>query len=309
MNTQANLNLLRVFYSLLNTKSTVGAARELNITQPAVSKQLSQLRELFQDPIICRQGNHNELTPKAESLRAQVSEAVGCLNTLFENRNFDPLTKNFHLNIATDSGIIRGGLSDMLSTIHGEAPKLSVTFLPSSDRLEKRFNKGMIDLYIGHLPVKADIPLEEVVIVRQPVRCFMSTHHPLAISTGPDETLTPDDLQKYTFVRDRAGFSSTSCYENYIKELGIVAKEQFSVLEAGSALTTVKGTSSLLIGAYHLTPEYRNDIFLTSRKLPGNVPCTQLGLVWPTYKHYCHKHNWLRERIMELWHQDNYFTE
>lgn len=309
MNTQANLNLLRVLYSLLNTKSTVGAAKELNITQPAVSKQLNQLRELFQDPIICRYGSHNELTPKAESLRVLVSETVGNLNTLFENRHFDPSTSDFHLNIATDSGIIRGVIADILATIHTETPKFSITFLPASDRLVRRLNKGMIDLYIGHLPIKADIKLEEMVVVKQPVRCFMSTHHPLAKTTSPDEILNPEDLQKYTFICDRAGFSNTPDYDKYIKGLGIVAKEQFSVLEAGSAMAAAKNTSTLLIGAYHLSPEYRNDILLTSRKLPGDVPCSKLGLAWPKYKNYCQKHGWVRERITELWNEKSCFTD
>ena len=301
MNTQANLNLLRVFYSLLNTKSTVGTAKALNVTQPAVSKQLNQLRELLQDPIICRYGSNNELTPKAESLRALVSETVGNLNSLFETQSFDPLSSDIHLNIATHSAIIRGGLSNILGSLHLEAPKLSVDFIPISERVEKRFNKGLIDLYIGPLPIKADIPLEMLKVITHPVCCFMPKNHPLALSTKPNDTLSVDDLKQYTFTKDRAGFSNTSECAKYFKQLGITPKEPFSLMEGGSALTTIKGTNTLLIGAYDLSPEFRNDNELTSRSLPGDVPLLQLGMAWLRFKNTCPKHSWVRSRLLDLW--------
>ncbi|MCW7551401.1 LysR family transcriptional regulator [Endozoicomonas gorgoniicola] len=304
MNTQANLNLLRVFYSLLNTKSTVSTAKALNVTQPAVSKQLNQLRELLQDPLIFRYGSSNGLTPKAESLRGLVSETVGNLNTLFEGHSFDLLSSDIHLNIATNSAIIRGWLAGIIGSLHQEAPNLSVNFVPISEHVEKGFNKGLIDLYIGPLPIKADIPLEIMEVITQPVRCFMPKKHPLALSTDPGETLSVDDLKKYAFTNDRAGFSNTDECGKYFKQLGVTPKEAFSLMEGGSALTTIKSTSTLLIGAYELSPEFHRDNELTSRALPGNVPLLKVGLVWPKYKNACSKHSWFRKRFIELWNRN-----
>lgn len=302
MNTQANFNLLRVFYSLLNTKSTVSTAKALHVTQPAVSKQLNQLRELLQDPLICRYGSHNELTPKAESLRALVSEAVGNLNTLFEGQTFDLLSSEIHLNIATNSAIIRGGLSSVLGHLYQEAPNLSINFIPISERVERRLNKGLIDLYVGPLPIKAEIPLEIMEIIKQPVRCFMPAHHPLAQSTSPEDRLSIEDLRQHSFTKDRAGFSNTTDCARYLNTLGIVPKEQFSLMEGGSALTTIKNTNTLLIGSYDLSYEFHNDDELTSRSLPGDVPQQKMGLAWPKYKNTCAKHSWFRKRLVELWH-------
>lgn len=303
MNIQANFNLLRVFNSLLNTKSTVGTAKEMNVTQPAVSKQLNQLRELLQDPLVCRYGSNNELTPKAESLRALVSETVGNLNTLFGGQSFDPGTSDIHLNIATNSGIIRGGLSNILGMLQKEAPNLFVTFLPSTERLEKRLNRGLIDLYVGYLPIKADIPLDSMDVITLPVRCFMPKHHPLALKTSATESLSIDDLKQYSFTKDRAGFSNTIEYANYFKTLGFTPKEQFSVMEGGSALTTIKSTNTLLIGAYNISSDFHGDSDLTDRALPGVVPELKLGVAWPKYKNSCSKHSWFRKRMIDLWNE------
>jgi DNA-binding transcriptional LysR family regulator len=44
-----DLNLLRVFDAIFQTRSVTVAASNLHLTQPAVSKQLNRLRELLDD--------------------------------------------------------------------------------------------------------------------------------------------------------------------------------------------------------------------------------------------------------------------
>ncbi len=67
-----NLNLLRSLKVLLDECHVSQAAYKLNITQSAVSRQLSQLRELFADPLLVRDGNQLIPTPKALQLQAKL---------------------------------------------------------------------------------------------------------------------------------------------------------------------------------------------------------------------------------------------
>ena len=49
-----DLNLLRVFDAIFQTRSVTIAATNLHLTQPAVSKQLNRLREVLGDPLFVR---------------------------------------------------------------------------------------------------------------------------------------------------------------------------------------------------------------------------------------------------------------
>ena len=54
-----NLNLLIVLQALLDRGTVSGAADQLNLSQPAVSRSLAQLRELFDDQLFVR-ASHTE---------------------------------------------------------------------------------------------------------------------------------------------------------------------------------------------------------------------------------------------------------
>ena len=62
-----NLNLLRSLHVLLEECHVSRAAQRLHITQSAVSRQLSQLRDLCGDPLLVRGGNKVFITLPSES--------------------------------------------------------------------------------------------------------------------------------------------------------------------------------------------------------------------------------------------------
>lgn len=58
-------NLLKVLAVILETRNTTTAAERLCTSQPAVSRSLRKIRDLFNDDILVRKGTNMELTPKA----------------------------------------------------------------------------------------------------------------------------------------------------------------------------------------------------------------------------------------------------
>src|ERR1700683_1524995 len=71
-----DLNLLRVFDAIFQTRSVTTAASNLHLTQPAVSKQLNRLRELLEDPLFVRTNDGMAPTPRAEALSAPIRQAL-----------------------------------------------------------------------------------------------------------------------------------------------------------------------------------------------------------------------------------------
>jgi DNA-binding transcriptional LysR family regulator len=65
---QADLNLLVVFAALAEERNVSHAAQRLLLSQPAVTRAMHRLRDLFHDDLMVRVSGSYELTPKGESL-------------------------------------------------------------------------------------------------------------------------------------------------------------------------------------------------------------------------------------------------
>ena len=73
------LRELRYFLSVAQTGNLGRAARDLNISQPAISLQLRKLEEGFGTPLLLRHGRGVTLTPAGASLRDRLHTVMRLL--------------------------------------------------------------------------------------------------------------------------------------------------------------------------------------------------------------------------------------
>src|SRR5215469_12040633 len=87
-----DLNLLKSLDVLLAECNVTRAAGRLNLSQPALSSQLKQLRALFDDPLLVPGGPRGMLpTPRALSLQEPLRDYLAQLIALVaEQKGFDP---------------------------------------------------------------------------------------------------------------------------------------------------------------------------------------------------------------------------
>ena len=99
---KVNLDLLPVLHELLRTRSVTRTARSLNMTQPAVSRALRQLRSAFDDQLLVSPGRNARLTDRATALAGPLGRTLGELDLLLKPSGpFDPSTEAVHLVINT----------------------------------------------------------------------------------------------------------------------------------------------------------------------------------------------------------------
>lgn len=88
-----DLNLLVVLDALLVERSVSGAARVLNVGQPAVSAALGRLRAYFDDKLLVWSGSDMQPTDLGRSLASQVREILrDAEQVIFTRSAFDPKT-------------------------------------------------------------------------------------------------------------------------------------------------------------------------------------------------------------------------
>jgi len=96
-----DLNLLVTLEALLVEQNVTKAAARLHLSQPAVSAQLSRLRDVFDDPLLIPAQRGMTPTAKAIELLAPLRQALDQVRaTVDTHRDFDPAHASLTVTIA-----------------------------------------------------------------------------------------------------------------------------------------------------------------------------------------------------------------
>ncbi|MCW2394026.1 MULTISPECIES: LysR family transcriptional regulator [unclassified Sphingobium] len=144
-----DLNLLVALDILIELKSVSRSARQLNLTQPAVSAALNRLRDYFGDELLVTSGRAMLLTPKAEELRDPVREALIFIHSKITTpASFDPKTAERRIVLCGSDYSFDVLLAEVLRRSAKIAPGLTYDFIPIDWRAGERLERGEIDLYL-----------------------------------------------------------------------------------------------------------------------------------------------------------------
>lgn len=152
-----DLNLLKTFDSLMETRSVSLTAQQLSLTQPAVSNALARLRRLLDDPLLVRTKYGMEPTERALSLKTPVKEGLRQLEgAIAPASSFDPQGSNRRFTIAAPDFIAVKLLSRLMPRWKGIAPDVTISVRHlGPDTPEKGLEQGTVDLAIGRF---LDVP-------------------------------------------------------------------------------------------------------------------------------------------------------
>jgi DNA-binding transcriptional LysR family regulator len=125
-----DLNLLRVLDALLSARSVSGAARRLELSQPATSAALARLRKVLGDPVLVRNGNRMVATPLAEELRPRVARILEDIGGAFSAAaKFDPATTERRFRIGANDYAALVLLAPLARRFRQLAPRATLEIL------------------------------------------------------------------------------------------------------------------------------------------------------------------------------------
>src|SRR5712675_3342590 len=85
-----DLNLLTPLHALLEERHVTRAARRCFLSQPAMSRALERLREMFGDELLIRVGREYERTARGERLLRDLESVLPRLELLLKGERFEP---------------------------------------------------------------------------------------------------------------------------------------------------------------------------------------------------------------------------
>jgi len=300
-----DLNLLRVFDEVMAERSLTRAARNLSLTQPAVSNALRRLREALGDELVRRHGHGVEPTPRALVLWPSVREALRQLQMAIVPSTFEPqeASNTFILSMADATAAeLMGKLARQLQT---EAPNVSLRVVPLTTRdPRKLLTEGVADLALGYFPaVLTDltgraqageaVAFEHQRLYAGEYVCVMRQGHPLAEQ--------PMTLDRYCAARHLLVSFSGRPYGFVDEALASIGRQRRIVLTVNQFFTAgqvVVNSDLLTVLPRHFVPTTGMSGQLVLRDLPLDVPPVHVEALWHRRLQHDSAHQWLRAQLL-----------
>lgn len=182
-----DLNLLVALDALLRERSVTRAGQRIGLSQPAMSRALSRLRALLDDPILVRRGRAMRATPRAERLGPKVKQLLEQVHeTLFDHEVFDPATCKRLFTIAASDYCGLVILPRLIARIAGVAPGVGIRVRPLSrlmigpgeaSGMVAGLLDGTLDLAVGTFPQVPD-SLARADLFHDDFVCAVRAGHP-----------------------------------------------------------------------------------------------------------------------------------
>ncbi|MCJ0765520.1 LysR family transcriptional regulator [Variovorax terrae] len=299
-----DLNLLRVFDEVMSERSLTRAARNLSLTQPAVSNALRRLRETLGDELVRRSGQGVEPTPRALALWPAVRDSLRQLQETLAPSAFVPEEASTTFVLAMADATANELVPRLGEILEREAPGVSVRVIPLTTRDPRRLlEQEAADLAIGYFPaVLADLTSraqtgEVVAFAHQRLYdgqyvCAMRRGHPLA-----QEPLT---LERYCAARHLLVSFSGRPYGFIDEALASLGRERrivFTVNQFFTAGRVVAASDLLTVLPRHFVRVTGVADELVLHELPFDVPVVHVDALWHSRMQQRSAHQWLRQTI------------
>jgi len=296
-----DLNLLRVFDEVMAERNLTRAARNLAITQPAVSNALNRLRDALGDKLVVRSGYGIQPTPRALTLWPAIGDALRQMEASLSPGDFVASEANTTFVLAMADSTAAELMPGLVEILERDAPGVTLRVLPLTTRDPRPLlDEGHMDLAVGFFPaVLADLtaqaqagglaPFDHQRLFEGEYVCVMRAGHPLA--RGP---LT---LKRYCDAHHLLVSFSGRPYGFVDEALAALGRQRRIVLTVNQFFTAgrVVATSDLLT----VLPRHFVNIMgmaheFVLRELPLDVPPVLVDSLWHRRQGQRSDHAWLR---------------
>jgi DNA-binding transcriptional LysR family regulator len=307
-----NMNLLVALDVLLEEKSVSIAAKRLGCSQPAASTRLAQLRAVFDDPLLVRDGRRLVLTPRATSLAAPLREALSRVShAIARPDDFDPEQAEGELRIGSRFAEITF-VPPLLERLARRAPGLDlrVRDVRAGD-LQAMLGAGEVDVLIQPQSLERVFQITRGETARlhesfyfqrlwdEPWVCVVRADHP---HVRDELTLAQYASMSHILVSPRGdayGFVDAA-----LEELDL--RRRIALVVSDFMLACVHTTQTDYVLTTHpgvlraVRPFLK--VPLTVLPVPVELPVAVVSQVWHERTHRDPMHRWVRQQIYELGH-------
>ena len=171
---QVDLNLLVAFTAVAEERNVTRAASRLLLSQPAVSRALHRLRDMFHDDLLIRTPNGYEPTPKGQRLLQDLSTMLPRLDRLMAGGDFNPAIEDATFRIAATDHAAVLLVPPLYNSVLLKTTKVNFSFVPLHAGQYEALEKGRLDLVLNADHDTSAFHLKKEVIFEVDFVCVVS---------------------------------------------------------------------------------------------------------------------------------------
>ncbi|MCY9845148.1 LysR family transcriptional regulator [Vibrio caribbeanicus] len=287
-----NLNLLRSLYVLLDECHVSNAAKRLSITQSGMSRQLSQLRDMCDDPLLVRSGNQLVATERALLLKEKVHRLLEECDELLSDQPFEPASWEQEIVLSSSDYFAQYIVPKIANRFSVSAPKLNISYRLWQPHFLEDFDSHGIHLASTMLD-KPPKDLSYMKLGQDHSVCVMRKDHPLSLKSSFDCKA----MTSFPHLKVTGGGDKDSLVDKGLGQLGYKRRVALMLPFFSAAVDALQGSDYLMIAPQHIAQNLCSKSDLVFCPLPFVTGEHHYWLVWHPKYDRNRDHQWVREQV------------
>jgi LysR family nod box-dependent transcriptional activator len=292
-----DLNLLVSLDALIAERSVTRAADRLGLSQPGMSNALARLRKLFGDPLLVREGLTLVPTPRAESLREPIQQALSLIQHALDDRpGFDPACDQATFTVSCSDYSLLMLIGPLVRRLAAEAPGLTIQVLPRAPDAVRLLRDGETDLVIEPAEIMPDAGLPSLRLFADRWLCCVWEGNAEVGDRMTMETYLRLGHLVYSGVRGHP----ISLVDTELAAAKVPRRIEFTVESFLLAPFLLQGTDLVTVVPERAAGHLRRTAAVRFLEPPLHLPSITEMLWWNPRHTLDPAHAWLRARIAEI---------
>ena len=290
-----DLNLLRVFDTLIEEHSVTRAGERLGLSQSAISHALNRLRYVLHDELFVRVADGMRPTPRAAEIAPRLREGLLQLQLALGPTEFVPERTERRFTIACGEYVGTVLVPGFIARVRGLAPNAELSIRPSNMGVTEALLAGRIDLAIGSFR-RVPEPFVCETLFQETRVWVLSADHPAALGE-----LTLERLASLSHLIISATGEDEHAINGYVSDHGLerlVTRSEVGLLQGALAVVSQSDMAAPL--PRRLAAAFANGYRLKLFEPPYTSPPFDIMALW----HRDHGEDravaWLRNVLREV---------
>jgi DNA-binding transcriptional LysR family regulator len=294
-----DMSQLLVFSELMRHRKQTAVARNLGLTQSAISHALKRLRITLGDELFLRRAAGVEPTARALALEGTVAEVLRLVtDALRVDRPFDPTTETRIVRIGALDHQVAFVAPGLIRALRRAAPGMRASFIAAvrGDALDGLAN-GSLDLALGYFPSLPDA-FDSAALLEDSYAVVLRKGHPLA---ARKLTLKAYCAADHLLVSAAGEF--TGIVDTTLRREGLSRRVIASVPQFFAALATVAASDLIVTLPARLARMHARRFGLVVAPPPLAIRPFTVSVVWHKRAASDPALRWIRQQMVGRLHR------
>lgn len=293
---QSDLNLLTALQALIEERSVSRAAQRACLTQPAMSRKLDRLQEMFQDELLIRTKRGYEPTHRAVHLYHEFESILRRVEEILSPNGFDPTKVTDAFTIAATDYAAIVILPTVVGQITQVAPHINLEVVPWDETVFRRLEANTLDLVLWGNVAPSNLRAQS--LFREKLVCLVRRGHPL---TNKRPTLK--SYASYPHAAVTLTVKTQDFIDRVLREHGLQRKMQFVVPYFAAAAAIVEHSNLVFTIPWRLAKKLsmnsRTRLLQPPSEITKRLASFDYSIVWDRRMDSDPAHQWLRRMFVE----------